>query len=362
MNDDLLERRLTRPAALRLAAVGAAGLALGARPAHAAPSDGAASSPRRARSSLRCPGASATRRRSRSTGAERTRWHWTVPSSVPRNGLPLGAMSADQRRLALALLRASSSAAGYRKALDIMALQGVLRRMNTGIDDPFDADRYYVSVFGTPGAGSGDGGSRGTTSPGTSRSWGTSSSPSRSSSVPGRPEREAHTARSRRATGRCRARRTRRGRSCSRSTARSGGASCSRRVADRPSHARTPSACGRSSVSACSRATCRRRAQRRVLEIVRTYLANHPPAMAREAFARVERAASVARGSAGPAARARASRTTTGCRVRRSCSSSTTRGTAAPTSTASGATSNGTSGDTALTESVGAAVRGGSKR
>jgi hypothetical protein len=61
-------------------------------------------------------------------------------------------MSAEQRRLALALLRASSSAAGYRKALDIMALQGVLQRMSTGIGDPFDPDRYYVSVFGAPGA------------------------------------------------------------------------------------------------------------------------------------------------------------------------------------------------------------------
>jgi hypothetical protein len=28
-----------------------------------------------------------------------------VPSSVPRNGLPLGDMSAEQRRLALALLK-----------------------------------------------------------------------------------------------------------------------------------------------------------------------------------------------------------------------------------------------------------------
>ncbi len=84
-------------------------------------------------------------------GAERTRWHWTVPSSVPRNGLPLGAMSTEQRRLALALLRTSTSPAGYRKALDIMALQGVLRRLDTGISDPFDPDLFYVSVFGTPG-------------------------------------------------------------------------------------------------------------------------------------------------------------------------------------------------------------------
>jgi Protein of unknown function (DUF3500) len=151
MNDDLLEPRLSRAAALRLAAAGA-GLALGVRPARAAPRDAAAVEaaarafleslppPVRARASF--PFAS----------AERTRWHWTVPSSVPRNGLPLGAMSAGQRRLALALLRASSSTAGYRKALDIMALQGVLRRLDTGIADPFDPDLFYVSVFGTPGA------------------------------------------------------------------------------------------------------------------------------------------------------------------------------------------------------------------
>jgi hypothetical protein len=33
-----------------------------------------------------------------------------------------------------------------------MALQGVLQRMSTGIGDPIDPDRYYVSVYGTPGA------------------------------------------------------------------------------------------------------------------------------------------------------------------------------------------------------------------
>ncbi len=53
--------------------------------------------------------------------------------------------------------------------------------------------------------------------------------------------------------------------------------------------------------------------------------------------------ASAARASAGPAALAPACPITTGCRDRPSCSSSTTRGTAAPTSTASGAISSATS-------------------
>jgi Protein of unknown function (DUF3500) len=143
---------LTRAAALRLAAVGAAGLAVGARPAAAAtsPADAGARAARAFLDSLPAPA------RARATfpfaGPERTRWHWTVPASVPRNGLPLGSMTAGQRRLALALLRASTSASGYRKAVDIMALQGVLQEMSGGAGD-FDADLYYVSVFGTPGAG-----------------------------------------------------------------------------------------------------------------------------------------------------------------------------------------------------------------
>jgi Protein of unknown function (DUF3500) len=151
VNGDLLEPRLSRAAALRLAAAGAAGLALGVRPARAAPND-AADIESAARAYLASLSPSERSRTSLGFGsAERTRWHWTVPSSVPRNGLPLGDMSAEQRRLALALLRASCSAAGYRKAVDIMALQGVLRRLDTGIADPFDPDLFYVSVFGKPG-------------------------------------------------------------------------------------------------------------------------------------------------------------------------------------------------------------------
>jgi Protein of unknown function (DUF3500) len=152
VNDDHFELRLTRDAALRLAAAGAAGLALGVRPAGAAPIDRTADVEAAARAFL---ASLSPAQRARASfpfgGAERTRWHWTVPASVPRNGLPLGQMSAKQRGVALALFRSSVSPAGYRKALDIMALQGVLQRMDTGLDDPFDPDLYFVSVFGEPG-------------------------------------------------------------------------------------------------------------------------------------------------------------------------------------------------------------------
>jgi hypothetical protein len=150
---DMNELRLTRSDALRLAAAGAAGLTLGVRPARGAPMNRAAGVEAAARAFL---ASLSPVQRARATfpfgGAERTRWHWTVPASVPRNGLPLGEMSARQRKLALALLRASVSRAGYRKALDIMALQGVLQRMDTGLEDPFDPDLYFFSVFGKPGA------------------------------------------------------------------------------------------------------------------------------------------------------------------------------------------------------------------
>jgi hypothetical protein len=75
--------------------------------------------------------------------SERQRWHWTTPSGFPRNGLPLREMNQDQRGLALALLHASVSEAGYQKALDIMSLQNELGN---------DPELYYVTVFGTPGS------------------------------------------------------------------------------------------------------------------------------------------------------------------------------------------------------------------
>lgn len=73
--------------------------------------------------------------------AERVRWHWTTPQGFPRNGLPLNEMQPQQRDAAFALLRASVSASGYQKAIDIISLQRDLGN---------DPDAYYVTVFGTP--------------------------------------------------------------------------------------------------------------------------------------------------------------------------------------------------------------------
>lgn len=77
------------------------------------------------------------------TDKERFRWHWTTPSGFPRNGLPLTEMTAEQKNAAFALLQASLSPAGYKKASDIMSLQTELGN---------DPQLYFVTVFGTPDA------------------------------------------------------------------------------------------------------------------------------------------------------------------------------------------------------------------
>ena len=73
---------------------------------------------------------------------ELTRWHWTTPQNVPRNGLPLREMATGQRDAAFALLQTSQSAYGLQKSLDIISLQKDLGN---------DPELYYVTVFGTPG-------------------------------------------------------------------------------------------------------------------------------------------------------------------------------------------------------------------
>jgi hypothetical protein len=73
---------------------------------------------------------------------ELTRWHWTTPGNFPRHGLPLIEMQTSQRDAAFALLQASLSGYGLQKSLDIISLQKDLGN---------DPERYYVTVFGTPG-------------------------------------------------------------------------------------------------------------------------------------------------------------------------------------------------------------------
>ena len=195
-----------------------------------------------------------------------------------------------QRRVALALLRASTSNAGYSKARDIMSLQGVLQRMTTGINDPFDADRYFVSIFGRPG----------------DRAWGwrlEGHHLSRNFTIVGDtlvtepfflgawPTR-AGTAYRTIVQGE---RAMRREEDAAREIVLSVEGRLRRRVVFSPEsltdHVTQNAARVRplDPVGVLAR-DLPSAAQRRVLEIVRTYVANHPPATARRALDRIERA------------------------------------------------------------------------
>lgn len=97
-------------------------------------------------------------------GDERTRWHFIPTESFPRNGLTIKAMNAAQRKLAHDLLRTGLSQRGYMTATQIMELESILHALETaqraaatqpprGTALVRDPDRYFFSVFGTPGGG-----------------------------------------------------------------------------------------------------------------------------------------------------------------------------------------------------------------
>lgn len=86
-------------------------------------------------------------------GDERYQWHYTP---VDRNGLPLKEMNGVQRQHAMALMASGLSVRGNETARQIIALEPILReaerlegRTNTPIRD---SERYWFTVFGTPGS------------------------------------------------------------------------------------------------------------------------------------------------------------------------------------------------------------------
>lgn len=83
---------------------------------------------------------------------QRTGWHF-IPKDQ-RKGLQIKRMDGPQRKAAFALLSRALSEAGYDKARAIMALEGVLRELaKTRGGGPIrDPERYYFTVFGTPGS------------------------------------------------------------------------------------------------------------------------------------------------------------------------------------------------------------------
>ncbi|TAK22555.1 MAG: DUF3500 domain-containing protein [Chloroflexota bacterium] len=88
-------------------------------------------------------------------GDERYKWNYRPLENMPRNGLWLIAMTAEQRRAALALLESGTSARGNDRSIRIMGRETTLREHERAdgmvsmlIRDP---ELYWWSVFGEPG-------------------------------------------------------------------------------------------------------------------------------------------------------------------------------------------------------------------
>lgn len=80
--------------------------------------------------------------------SERVNWHY-IPRE--RKGLSIKAMSEPQRALARALLKTGLSDDGYQKAETIQNLEAVMREMEKDTTGKRDPEKYFVSIFGTPG-------------------------------------------------------------------------------------------------------------------------------------------------------------------------------------------------------------------
>jgi Protein of unknown function (DUF3500) len=78
---------------------------------------------------------------------EREFWAF-VP--LDRKGLTLGEMTPYQKQLAYSLLSAGLSQQGFTKAVTIMSLDDVLKRMENDDGKRRNPEKYYFSIFGTP--------------------------------------------------------------------------------------------------------------------------------------------------------------------------------------------------------------------
>lgn len=87
---------------------------------------------------------------------ERTRWFFTPQQDkqkkATRKGLPLEDMSAEQKKAALALIKAGTSEAGFQSAVTIMNLESILRDQEKKGAMVRNPEWYFFSIFGTPSA------------------------------------------------------------------------------------------------------------------------------------------------------------------------------------------------------------------
>ena len=83
---------------------------------------------------------------------QKTNWS-NLPSGIyKRNSVKIGDLTAPQRAAVMKLLSAALSADGYRKVVDIMHGDEVLKRGGGGRGPAFGEDEYYLAFLGTPSA------------------------------------------------------------------------------------------------------------------------------------------------------------------------------------------------------------------
>jgi Protein of unknown function (DUF3500) len=86
--------------------------------------------------------------------AQRKRWSNLPVGIVTRGGLSMGALSAQQRAAALALLSSALSKRGYEKVQQIVEADEVLKteaaRAGRGGNVRFGKDLYFISILGSP--------------------------------------------------------------------------------------------------------------------------------------------------------------------------------------------------------------------
>ena len=84
---------------------------------------------------------------------ERFRWFFTPQQKAKKStrfGLPLIDMTADQRKLARALVMAGTSEAGYKDVATIMSLESILADFEKGTGPVRNSQWYFFTVFGKP--------------------------------------------------------------------------------------------------------------------------------------------------------------------------------------------------------------------
>ena len=117
-------------------------------------STGVSTAPVRAAAEALLAGLTNVQRAKTTFAADDVEWRrWMNQSFYVRQGVSFLEMTAPQRDLAFALLRASLSAKGLKQTRDIMRLNETLGELNDGNFDEYGEFQYFITVMGAPSAG-----------------------------------------------------------------------------------------------------------------------------------------------------------------------------------------------------------------